>query len=197
MNKIFKKLGYRTNTQILDATKFGIPQKRERVFALSILDYDGPLDKKGQPNIKYKESKTKSLISFIKHKDKYSKEYIEATPNATPSRVRMRQDNPFLLESKHTRTITTKQDRNPNCGTIKFENSLPNKSQYRFITPRESLMLMGFDKTDYDKIKKTNIRKELIYKQAGNSVVVNVLESIFMTIYKLEKEKIKNGKTIK
>ena len=177
--KFLQKLGYSTNTQILDATKFGIPQKRERVFALSILNYNGPIDKEGQPNIKYKESKTKSLISFIKHNDKYLKEYIDATPNATPSRVRMRQDNPFLLDSKYTRTITTKQDRHPNCGTIKFENDLPNKSQYRFITPRESLMLMGFDKTDYDKIKKTNVRKELIYKQAGNSIVVNILESIF------------------
>ena len=71
----------------------------------------------------------------------------------------MRNDNPFLLKEKWTRTITTKQDRHPNCGTIEYMNKMKGKSQYRFITPRESLMLMGFDKSDYDKINNAGVKK--------------------------------------
>lgn len=55
-----------------------------------------------------------------------------------------------------------------------------NKTNYRIrrITPRESWRLMGFSDADYDKAAKVNSHSQL-YKQAGNSIVVQVLESIF------------------
>ena len=37
---------------------------------------------------------------------------------------------------------------------------------------------MGFDDSDYEKAEKVNSNSQL-YKQAGNSIVVNVLEAIF------------------
>jgi DNA (cytosine-5)-methyltransferase 1 len=61
---------------------------------------------------------------------------------------------------------------------------------YRFLTPRECYMLMGFDSTDFDKVKvellKEYTRKEKLYQQAGNSIVVNILESIFRGIWENE-----------
>ena len=48
----------------------------------------------------------------------------------------------------------------------------------RKLTPKECWRLMGFDDTDYDKAAKVCSNSQL-YKQAGNSIVVNVLEEIF------------------
>ena len=52
-------------------------------------------------------------------------------------------------------------------------------SQYRIrkLTPKECWRLMGFDDADFDKAEKVCSNTQL-YKQAGNSIVVNVLEGI-------------------
>ena len=47
----------------------------------------------------------------------------------------------------------------------------------RKLTPKECWRLMGFDDEDFDKASKVNSNTQL-YKQAGNSIVVNVLEGI-------------------
>lgn len=48
----------------------------------------------------------------------------------------------------------------------------------RKLTPRECYRLMGFDDEDFDRAKEVNSETQL-YKQAGNSIVVDVLEAIF------------------
>ena len=48
----------------------------------------------------------------------------------------------------------------------------------RKLTPRECWRLMGFTDEDFDKAQKVNSDTQL-YKQAGNSIVVDVLEAIF------------------
>lgn len=48
----------------------------------------------------------------------------------------------------------------------------------RKLTPKECYRLMGFDDEDFDRAKKVNSDSQL-YKQAGNSIVVNVLMAIF------------------
>lgn len=48
----------------------------------------------------------------------------------------------------------------------------------RKLTPKECWRLMGFDDKDFDKAEKVNTNSQL-YKQAGNSIVVNVLMAIF------------------
>ena len=53
----------------------------------------------------------------------------------------------------------------------------------RKLTPRECWRLMGFDDEDFDKAQKVNSNTQL-YKQAGNSIVVNVLENIFKNLFK-------------
>lgn len=47
----------------------------------------------------------------------------------------------------------------------------------RKIIPKEAWRLMGFDDEDFEKAAKVNSNTQL-YKQAGNSIVVNVLEAI-------------------
>lgn len=48
----------------------------------------------------------------------------------------------------------------------------------RKLTPRETWRLMGFYDEDFDKAQAVNSNTQL-YKQAGNSIVVPVLEAIF------------------
>lgn len=54
------------------------------------------------------------------------------------------------------------------------------ESEYRIrkLTPLETWRLMGFTDEDFYKAKKVNPDGKL-YKQAGNSIVVNVLEAVF------------------
>lgn len=51
------------------------------------------------------------------------------------------------------------------------------KSGVRKLTPREYWRLMGFDDEDFNKAKEVSSDTQL-YKQAGNSIVVNVLEAV-------------------
>lgn len=52
----------------------------------------------------------------------------------------------------------------------------------RKFTPLECWRLMGFDDEDFYKAEKVNSNTQL-YKQAGNSIVVNVLEAIFKQLF--------------
>ena len=54
----------------------------------------------------------------------------------------------------------------------------------RKLTPLECWRLMGFDDTDFYKAKSAGISDTQLYKQAGNSIVVNVLEAIFDILLK-------------
>lgn len=51
----------------------------------------------------------------------------------------------------------------------------------RKLTPKECWRLMGFDDEDFDKVAQVNSNTQL-YKQAGNSIVVNVLEAILKNL---------------
>lgn len=51
----------------------------------------------------------------------------------------------------------------------------------RKLTPKECWRLMGFNDSDFDKASKVNSNAQL-YKQAGNSIVVNVLEAILYNL---------------
>ena len=51
----------------------------------------------------------------------------------------------------------------------------------RTLTPKEAITLMGFEEKDYDKIKHLSDSK--IYKVAGNSIVVQVIEAIFENLF--------------
>ena len=51
----------------------------------------------------------------------------------------------------------------------------------RKLTPKECWRLMGFDDEDFYKAEAVNSNSQL-YKQAGNSIVVDVLEAIFTNL---------------
>ena len=56
-----------------------------------------------------------------------------------------------------------------------------NNLRIRKLTPKECWRLMGFNDTDFEKAEAVNSNTQL-YKQAGNSIVVSVLENIFLQL---------------
>lgn len=52
----------------------------------------------------------------------------------------------------------------------------------RKLTPTECYKLMGFTAEDCKKCSEGGISNSQLYKQAGNSIVVNVLEAIFLSL---------------
>ena len=63
----------------------------------------------------------------------------------------------------------------------------------RRLTPRECWRLMDFADEDFDKAKAVNSDSQL-YKQAGNSIVVNVLVAIFGQMFDGKEEIYKEDK---
>lgn len=57
-------------------------------------------------------------------------------------------------------------------------NYIDNNLRIRKLTPKECWRLMGFSDEAFEKASQVNSNTQL-YKQAGNSIVVNVLEAIF------------------
>lgn len=65
------------------------------------------------------------------------------------------------------------------AGTHGYANNvIQTKYRIRKLTPKECFRLMDFDDADYEAASKVNSDTQL-YKQAGNSIVVAVLEEIF------------------
>lgn len=72
--------------------------------------------------------------------------------------------------------------------TLMGADSMGTVDNYRIrkLTPKECWRLMGFDDEDFRKAEQVNSNTQL-YKQAGNSIVVNVLEAILKNLLEDEK----------
>lgn len=57
------------------------------------------------------------------------------------------------------------------------------KIRMRKLTPRECFRLMGLSDSDIDKIQTAGVSSSQQYKMAGNSIVVQVLEGIFIQMF--------------
>lgn len=205
-----EEMGYINQIYDLSADNFGIPQKRKRTFMISVL-HNGNENLKKEVEIYFKNNNLESVNHEPKHLknflrtdynvDAYRKEALSSTPNYTISRRKIEISNDKLVENQkvcqsYVRTITTKQDRHPNSGVISLPKSLDAKTPFRYLTPRECFMLMGFDEEDYQNLIDNNFMfnrsrefygVEKLNKLAGNSIVVNVLEDIFKQIIEIQK----------
>ncbi len=205
-----EEIGYYNQIYTLDASKFGIPQKRVRTYMISVLVEKDEIKRKRVKNyfknhnlqdddtIEYldiKQRKLKDCLRLDYHNEKYREEANMCQPNDTPSRRDIYEFNPKIYHNKKViaktiPTVTTKQDRHPNSGVLDYYNGKEGKSKFRYLTPRECFLLMGFDEKDYDNIVNNNFKYrkrdffniEKLNRMAGNSIVVNVLEEIFKQI---------------
>ena len=204
------EMGYYNKIYCLRSSKFGSLQDRERVYMISILtNGNSRINKKldsffekndlGKRRAKVRP-KMKDILRMDYDVDKFLKEAELSCPNDTPSRRAIYKNNTKLFDGKNysalVHTITTKQDRHPNSGVIKYKSQRKGASNFRYLTPRECLLLMGFDDDDYENLANNNFRRKntakgqfftyaKIVKLAGNSIVVNVLEDVFRQIVEI------------
>lgn len=180
--KEMERLGYESKYKILNAMDFGIPQNRKRIFVVSILgqnDFDFDFET-------LKKAETRSIDDFLEKgvsdlyevRQKSMLRYLSGNPKNKNFKGRLK------IIDKYAYTISTKQVRVPNSELVDIGNG-----KYRYLTERECLRLMGFDDEDFDKIraiypKRPGKTSSILYKQAGNSIVVNVLEAILNEIYR-------------
>lgn len=170
-----EKLGYRNNFRCLDARDFGIPQARERVFTISCLDgkvFD--FDK-----LKY--TPMKPLSDFLQKE--VPDNYLVTQPSILSVIGKTGVKRATVIKD-YAYTITERQDRCPaqiiDCGNGK----------YRFLTELECWRLFGYSDEDYYAAERVNPKKKgaivnrALYKQAGNSIVVPIFESIFELLLK-------------
>ena len=173
-----KRLGYTTEYKVLNAIDFGIPQKRERVFAVSHYG-ENPFSFE-----KLQKKKAPKLDAFLE--TDVMKKYGDLFLVKQPSMLRILEEpnskSDFQGRLKIIKdfcyTISTKQIRVPNAGIIPV-----GEGRYRYLTERECWRLMGFSDEDVDKVLEIHPRRKgckssILYKQAGNSIVVDVLEAI-------------------
>ena len=95
------------------------------------------------------------------------------------------QKNKLIQEKDVCDTLLARDYKDPKCvqvGTLDMKGyeSMKMVIDYRIrkLTPKECWRLMGFSDEDFEKASKVNSNSQL-YKQAGNSIVVNVLMEIF------------------
>lgn len=172
-----ERLGYTNSFDVLDARDFGIPQARERIFTISVLGNDH------FDFSKLRKRPMRPISEFLE--TEVDEKYIVTQP----SMVKKLPGQPvvpgtfggrMLKEIKEfAYTITTKQMRCPNSGVVRLPDG-----RFRYLTERECWRLMGFDDEDFEAALKEHPSKEgclngTLYHQAGNSIVVQVLEAIF------------------
>ena len=176
-------LGYYSNWEVLNAKDYGIPQNRERVFVVSSLEnihYIFP--KKQELKIKMKDL----LEEHVPEKYYLSENYIKNFSDMTNRNgfVRGERFNPReLKECNVAFAITTR------AGDRVTDNFIKTGEKIRKLTPLEIWRLMGFSDNDFYAAKSAGISDAQLYKQAGNSIVVTVLEAIFRKLFLEKHEK--------
>ena len=84
-------------------------------------------------------------------------------------------------------SITMAHPANLTSGSYYYQvNTQP--LRIRKLTPKECFRLMGFTDEDFSKAEQVPTSNAQLYKQAGNSIVVNVLEEILKELYINEKK---------
>ena len=103
--------------------------------------------------------------SVIEIKNNTKKGYLEA------------QAGDGVYTNTSTKRGTVQKEMIQTLTTFQDKGVVMNDLRIRKLTPKECWRLMGFDDEDFEKASEVNSNSQL-YKQAGNSIVVNVLEGI-------------------
>lgn len=96
---------------------------------------------------------------------------------------------PTVKENHGTVTAILEESRMPTLTRLVSNEKIIESCRIRKLTPKECFRLMGFDDRDVDVLVENGISNSQIYKMAGNSIVVDVIESIFESLFFKKKGK--------
>ena len=174
-----EKLGYINYWQVLNAKDYNIPQNRERLFVVSILDNSSKFE---FPNKSLLTKTIKELLDDeVDPKRYYNKEFILVDKGHQAEFVKGNFEQGKRIYSVNNPYINCLTARDRGVNNILIEENGILKA--RKITSSEAWKFMGFDIEDYNKAKKVGIPQGELYKQVGNSIVVPVLEGIFRELF--------------
>lgn len=209
----FKELGYTLYWQLLNSKDYGIPQSRTRLFLVGFrkkvkFNFPKPmelkfklvdfLDKEFDDNFAVSEKAKRGILNEERMKKKYTQVNGEiALCQARCQQYNYRGDfvtkeylEKFILSDKLKKTVLRYGKPDPEIAKTLLSSSWKyhyasrdnyvsvSKSNIRRLTPRECLRLMGFSE-DFKMV----VNNTQIYKQSGNSIVVNVLEELIKEIF--------------
>lgn len=164
-----ESLGYKNSWAVLNARNYGVPQNRERVFCISELESKRDFVFPEPIGLKFK-------LEDILEKDVDEKYYLN---NGQVTDKPIKQEYSYCLDSNYWKGTTLQsflKKRRRQLVTDRVNES----GQYvpRRLTPKETWRLMGVNDEDIDKASQL-VSNTSLYKQSGNSIVVQVLEAIF------------------
>lgn len=194
-----QNIGYNSYYKVLNAKDYGIPQNRERVFTISIRN-DGQFDSYFTfPDTVALEKRLKDVLeddvdekyyltdlqlsrllasNYDQNKRIYDTEGVSPTINTMGGGQRQ----PKIIDDTYGYESSPREYEEVSPTLRSGRQGLKVKdSRIRKLTPKECWRLMGFDDEDFAKAEKVNSNTQL-YKQAGNSIVVNVLEAIMKNL---------------
>lgn len=183
--------GYSNHWKDLNAEDYGVPQSRNRCYMVSILgdySYEFPTTmtlERTLGDVLEQEVDEKYYLSYKKLQTINSWNSLE------------RPLEKVYGKNSIARTLTTRSG--AECGSLatyseQFEETtnivpmlennegLEQPLRIRKLTPKECWRLMGFNDADVENAAKVCSNSQL-YKQAGNSIVVDVLMAIFKELF--------------
>ncbi len=191
IKEVFMSLGYKVYFSVLNAMDYGIPQDRKRLFVVGFKDQT--VDFKFPEPIK----RTTTMFDYLEGEPVATKHYLgkkgfEFVTNPK-YRNRARVNHEVIQTQKANQQFNWNGDFVFVPYDVVKDNKEIMKRAYvgewngqkgvcRQLTYRECMRLMGFSE-EY-KIVVPNVPA---YRQAGNSIVVNVLENIVKEIMKVVK----------
>lgn len=185
VQRVFHSLGYTIHYKILDAVNFGIPQKRRRIFVVGFLeggeDFSFPSEMPLNFTMQDFLLENTTEGNFISEKGDIK---ISHSKGDIPSKYFLSEKIlPGILcegtggfsmkpeiDLKIARPLMSSMHKMHRAGE---DNYVTTNGKVRRLTPRECLRLMGF--TDDFKIVVSDTQ---MYKQAGNSMVVDVMKAL-------------------
>ena len=190
-----EKMGYQNFHAILDASYYGIPQSRPRLYTVSILKselngriFEFPKAGVQATNIRDYLDKDSDIDWDAVKLSSAEEQVFGYLPNgqmiayeATKLGYKEIHDYDVInVEFPASRTRRGRVGR----GYCKTLTTHPRQAVYydgklRLLTASEHLKLMGFGKKQYDQMHKAGITDRQISSLAGNSICVPVLQAIF------------------
>ena len=168
-----EKLGYTNSFKVLDARDFGVPQARERVFTISVLDGE-------EFDFDRLELKEMQPLSDLLDDD-YMDCHIVTQPSILSGVGKTGTVKRTTVLDNFAYTVTTRQDRTP-AQVVPLKDG-----RYRFLTEKECWRLQGYSDADFFRAVTANVApygkmNRVLYHQAGNSIPVPIFESLFKVI---------------